>query len=1336
MVLEKDSSVLGYPGEISKPLDADHHGVCKFDGLEDPKYITVRNILVSLVRNAQSEVTRGTKYDLTEHLAISESESPETDYNFFHDRWVPGTCHWILQDPAFRGWLEDSFCKPRVLWIHGNAASGKSILSSFIINHLVHQGLPCHYFFIRFTHLKKRALNIVLRSLAYQLATSTPAYADSLRQLESAFTDLKSADYRTVWQWLFKQSLFHLGIGSRIYLVIDGVDEADNPAALIRLLSEVHLTTVPLRILVVSQKTHEISSNFQKLSRQVHMETIRTEGQPQDFKSYIDQEMDLAGDDSYRDEVTAKLLDRARGNFLWVHLAVQKINSCYTRTDVEKALRDLPPGMEACYHRMASTVLSGARANNQNIGQTILGWVACAHRILAVEELCDALDNDGVLEIQRTIGDLCGGFVVLDNDGRCVMIHETAREYLLQTPKEDRPMLVNPRTTNDVLLKKCLERLTSPSLRSQLNRNQLPPLLEYATTAWFVHFSCGTIVSLDVLDAVTKFLQGPHVLTWIYIAARRAELKTLFVASRYLTDVVATLRIANGPETTLRHHQAVSVLEGWASDLIKIVGKFGGNLRQHPDSIYKLIPPFCPSGSVIYQQFGHKESRSLQVSATSGSSNWDDCLARFSFSSGIVASAVVATGSRIAVLTNVRKTSHIILYNASTLEEQRRLSHPERVFSVQVSRLGELLVSYGYLTTRLWDMATGECLRVVKNPAKRPRPHTLYLDEKMVLVGSEDRCIRMFLLDDDSTEWQTLSHIDEQSLEFTTVNFPMCSALSPDGNVIAFGYRGHPATAWELNNPPVLLGQCRIMLDATDMTGQDITWGEVFRLVWHPFSGEVLGLTQVGLLFKWDPYEEHSSSKIETGADIMTVSRDGSLIATGDGVGTIKILAYADFSLLYSLSSQDPVIYLSFSTDSRRLYDIRGTYGNVWEPNTLLRIADSAEYAEHNSDAGSESRSLAKTSLQTEHHFARVDNVITLAGQPTGPLYCYGTEEGVAVLCEVGRGKVCDLERLSSYMSIEQMAWSEDGRLLAIMDLSRRLSIRTVIRAGESRDTWQVHHEFDVVIDPDKGYVTQLIFHPTGHGLFAATSTTIFSIDLDSRAVTESNLPAAMSKVKWAFHPTLADYLLAFGNTAVRIFNWTSLHEIEVHPYFPPRLPRSVTVSRDGRTGSFQGKDSEVLGRLICDADSAHVLLEISQPAISGQVESQYLLFDIGDIDPDTEDKECGKTDLPYTLLPREIASRIREPLAFLSRRRLVFLDIERWVCTWRLPTSSAAAPRSQSAWVSGRAGTPGIEQYYFLPGDWVAANEAHLCAVMPDGTLLCPRNGDVVTVQCARLRK
>lgn len=67
MILEKESSVLGYPGEISMPLDGDHYEVCKFDSREDPRYVIIRNALESLIQKSKS---RGT---VSKSLAICEA---------------------------------------------------------------------------------------------------------------------------------------------------------------------------------------------------------------------------------------------------------------------------------------------------------------------------------------------------------------------------------------------------------------------------------------------------------------------------------------------------------------------------------------------------------------------------------------------------------------------------------------------------------------------------------------------------------------------------------------------------------------------------------------------------------------------------------------------------------------------------------------------------------------------------------------------------------------------------------------------------------------------------------------------------------------------------------------------------------------------------------------------------------------------------------------------------------------------------------------------------------------------------------------------------------------
>jgi hypothetical protein len=84
MVLEKDSSMLGYPGEVSKPLDADHHGVCKFDSSTDPRYITVRNALLSVITKAVANSPRGNKAQ--GRVVLPPNSAMADGLTLYHDR--------------------------------------------------------------------------------------------------------------------------------------------------------------------------------------------------------------------------------------------------------------------------------------------------------------------------------------------------------------------------------------------------------------------------------------------------------------------------------------------------------------------------------------------------------------------------------------------------------------------------------------------------------------------------------------------------------------------------------------------------------------------------------------------------------------------------------------------------------------------------------------------------------------------------------------------------------------------------------------------------------------------------------------------------------------------------------------------------------------------------------------------------------------------------------------------------------------------------------------------------------------------------------------------------
>ena len=51
LIVNKESAVLGYPNEQSSLLNATHRGICKFDSPMDPNFVSLRNVLVTMIRN-------------------------------------------------------------------------------------------------------------------------------------------------------------------------------------------------------------------------------------------------------------------------------------------------------------------------------------------------------------------------------------------------------------------------------------------------------------------------------------------------------------------------------------------------------------------------------------------------------------------------------------------------------------------------------------------------------------------------------------------------------------------------------------------------------------------------------------------------------------------------------------------------------------------------------------------------------------------------------------------------------------------------------------------------------------------------------------------------------------------------------------------------------------------------------------------------------------------------------------------------------------------------------------------------------------------------------------
>ena len=1149
MILEKDSSILGYPGETSKALNADHHNVCKYDSPRDPNYITVRNalqffiskILSTSVSNKRPLANRRESQDLRSLLAITEL--PDMDYIFYRDQWTQGTNDWLLEEKAYLTWRHVQGSASSLLWLNGGPATGKSVLSSSIINSLVEDGVSCQYFFIKFGDQKKRTLSLLLRSIAYQIARSMSSFLQSVLQLGDEAIDFETADPRTIWERIFKSILFKIDGDQPLYWIIDGLDEANDPRMLIRLFSDIYLSSLPIRILLVGRKTSEIAAVFHKVPKGLHTELISIEGHLEDLRRYIHQQLTMYGTAEMNEGIVQRIVGGAQNNFLvnfvcyvffcqaplthqWVRLTVDKLNLCHTQADVEHAIEELPVGMETLYDRMASSIARNPNATDGALALTILQGVTCSIRVLTVSELSQALhkDTSKLLNFQQSVVDLCGGFVVVDNSGNVAIVHHTAREYLLSG--SDHPVQINEGVAHQQMFLSCMRCLMAIGLRAKCIGNQKPDLLNYAANSWFSHLISTPLEDKQVSQVLNKFLTGHWVLIWIQVLAVTNQLRVLIRASRDLLRYSAKRKEYDAAWNEENIHIVKrELIESWAVDFVKIIGRFGTILRRNPESIYKLIPPFCPKNSAIFQYFGETKDKSLVVSGLP-IEDWDDSLARMSFGFGTYASFVSAAGAHVAILVS---SGSVVLYDSTIFEEATAspVKHGERVYRMELNSTGTLLATFGYLTTKVWETSSGKCKMSVANLDSRPRPLAILFtnNSTMLLVGTDDKRLRSLNLTEEFPTWQLVAELEEPELEGHFLNSANCMALNKDGGLVAVAYRGHPLSAWEIVGP-AHIGHCW-------RKREEVARGEVIEAVWHPHYPEILGLYIEGVVFKWRPYDGEND-EIATGASRLAMSKDGNLFATGDVRGTVKVYTSSDFCLIYQLTAEDNVLGLVFGSDLHRLYDIRGYYGNAWEPNALMRYA---EQRGKSLESKSETDSLGQSSMAPESCCLRIDSITVLASSPLGRLYCCGTEKGIVRLNDTQRGKLVDVHVSKSFLSVELMAWSDDGQYLCFSDSSKKITILSITPSTGKSDPIVATTAEITLKNSTNGPLLQLLFHSDSSQLLVRSSSTVCTICLVSSSVT-GTLEMQTAEWKLINHPQDPTLIVGFAPKHIQILDW------------------------------------------------------------------------------------------------------------------------------------------------------------------------------------------------------
>ncbi|KAH8999655.1 hypothetical protein EDB86DRAFT_651687 [Lactarius hatsudake] len=207
------------------------------------------------------------------------------------------TAAWVFDDDIFKEW--ESSQSGSLLWIHGKAGSGKSILCSAIVQHLITLrdagSASVAYFYFDFRDLDKKNCHNLVSSLLIQLSSRSRPCLDVLSRVYSTYNDGKERPSERTLVKCLKDMLVALSAAQlSTYIILDALDECPNTSGIptprghvLGLVTDlVDLRLPNLHICITSRPESDIWTVLKPLTSG-HFSLHDQPGQKKDISEYV-----------------------------------------------------------------------------------------------------------------------------------------------------------------------------------------------------------------------------------------------------------------------------------------------------------------------------------------------------------------------------------------------------------------------------------------------------------------------------------------------------------------------------------------------------------------------------------------------------------------------------------------------------------------------------------------------------------------------------------------------------------------------------------------------------------------------------------------------------------------------------------------------------------------------------------------------------------------------------------------------------------------------------------------------------------------------------------------
>lgn len=1037
----------------------------------------------------------------------------------------------------------------------------------------------------------------------------------------------------------------------------------------------------PLRIFVTSRKIPDMQRLYRPLEVTASLTCmeIPTKASLDDIERYIHSRIENLPIDAVADrqQLAMEVLQRSNACFLWVRLVLDELEQVYSHESILQVLRSIPEGMVPYYERTI-----GAMAENKmekHIAKAVLIWAVASSRDLSISELSHALklDINTVLPSAKSaVEGLCGQLVSVQHDtGLIYLVHPTAREFLL-SDKAGEFSVSKPQAHERIALA-CLKLLSSAEIQPPRNRRLLTQrrdrekqsaFLDYAVTQFAEHIQSASSEADTLLLAIDRFFRT-NVLSWIERVAEKGDLHCIIRTSKNLRAYLDRRAKYLSPLSS-----QVRNVDNWCMDLSRVVARFSLSLLQNPSSIYFLIPPLCPTGSAIHQQFGRRPDGLAVVGFNQVV--WDDCIASVIFGEDSIASAVSCGENFIGVGMESGKVS---LYNHRSYQKERVLDLKYPIDLVHFT--SGMVVACTIRFIMLQDMQGRTIWQ------KRLRSRCILLtsaDNTILAVSQNGHLLKWDILDGTLLDDQLFPYrgydVDIEPNDHLS-KAPSLASISPDMEMLALGYRGGTVCLWELQSGE-LAGWAR---DEEDKLASALLFNP------NPDIGLLLVIYSNHDLSLYDAWSGSFISTHNTnGVGVLSAScsPDGRTLATTDTQGNIQIWDFESLTLLYHVwPPPSSFRILNFTSDGSSIADVTDSGMRVWSPASLVR-----KNTEEDNSVSDDAVQLAV--IEGQYETLRTSRITALCSHPSLPVVFAGKFNGEVIVFNTRTGQHKPALYAHAHSATITMLVVNSANVIASSDVHGVVQVWNLdVRQSSTVTCRSLLHNI-----PLPAQIHQLCFSAKGNYLLIATkcSDLVYSTK-------ESSLVGALD----------------FGSAERESWRWLSptsekttehfvlLNNHVLQKYSAENFPSKVD------NGSVHLKYELVEGGEEAAIDSAVVYddkLILDIHVNSGYVSSAMMfLFDLGESSNNSEEVKTLK---PLNNLLPVLSKRF---IGVSERAKaIIFLHNNSWV-------SSVGSKGLAENWYT---------QHFFVPNEYVSTSSQVLPVKTVDDNIVFCLHGELAVVK------